>query len=241
MLFRLASRPDAPFPDPALAETEPNGLLAVGGDLSPQRLRNAYRLGIFPWYTAGRPILWWSPDPRLVLSPDGLKISRSLRKTLRRDTFTVSLDRDFANVVHACAAPRPAAPGTWIVPEMARAYERLHALGLAHSAEAWHGDELVGGLYGVAVGRFFFGESMFSRASDASKVALAHLARRLSAWGYALIDCQVYTTHLASLGAIEIPRTEFQRRLADAVDEPVATEAWSASCRGRVPTRNVVD
>jgi leucyl/phenylalanyl-tRNA--protein transferase len=231
MLFQLAPRPTAPFPDPALAETEPNGLLAVGGDLSPQRLRNAYRLGIFPWYSAGQPILWWSPDPRLVLFPDGLRISRSLRRTLRRGTFSISLDRAFGAVIRACAAPRPDADGTWILPEIARAYERLHALGLAHSAEAWQDDELVGGLYGVAIGRTFFGESMFSRASDASKVALVHLVRSLAAWGYALIDCQVYTPHLASLGAVEIPRAEFQRRLAEAVDAPVAAQAWDIGAR----------
>jgi leucyl/phenylalanyl-tRNA--protein transferase len=241
MLFRLASRPTAPFPDPAFAETEPNGLLAVGGDLSPQRLRNAYRLGIFPWYSAGQPILWWSPDPRLVLFPDGLRISRSLRRTLRRGTFTVSLDRDFGAVIRACAAPRPDADGTWILPEIARAYGRLHARGLAHSAEAWQGDELVGGLYGVAIGRAFFGESMFSRASDASKVALAHLARSLAAWGYALIDCQVYTPHLASLGAVEIPRAEFQRRLAEAVDAPVAAQAWDTGARVLRSTAELVD
>jgi len=241
MLFQLASRPTAPFPDPALAETEPNGLLAVGGDLSPQRLRSAYRLGIFPWYGAGQPILWWSPDPRLVLFPDRLRISRSLRKTLRRGAFTVSLDRDFGAVIRACAAPRADAGGTWIVPAMARAYERLHVLGLAHSAEAWRGGELAGGLYGVAMGRVFFGESMFSRASDASKVALAYLARCLSAWGYALIDCQVYTPHLASLGAVEMPRAEFQRRLAEAIDQPVAGHAWDARFRGPAPTGALFD
>jgi len=241
MLFQLASRPTAPFPDPALAETEPNGLLAVGGDLSPQRLRSAYRLGIFPWYGAGQPILWWSPDPRLVLFPDRLRISRSLRKTLRRGAFTVSLDRDFGAVIRACAAPRADAGGTWIVPAMARAYERLHVLGLAHSAEAWRGDELAGGLYGVAMGRVFFGESMFSRASDASKVALAYLARCLSDWGYALIDCQVYTPHLASLGAVEMPRAEFQRRLAEAIDQPVAGHAWDDRFRGPAPTGALFD
>ena len=241
MLFQLASRPTAPFPDPALAETEPNGLLAVGGDLSPQRLRSAYRLGIFPWYGAGQPILWWSPDPRLVLFPDRLRISRSLRKTLRRGAFTVSLDRDFGAVIRACAAPRADAGGTWIVPAMARAYERLHVLGLAHSAESWQGDELAGGLYGVAMGRVFFGESMFSRASDASKVALAYLARCLSAWGYALIDCQVYTPHLASLGAVEMPRAEFQRRLAEAIDQPVAGHAWDDRFRGPAPTGALFD
>ena len=241
MLFQLASRPTAPFPDPALAETEPNGLLAVGGDLSPQRLRSAYRLGIFPWYGAGQPILWWSPDPRLVLFPDRLRISRSLRKTLRRGAFTVSLDRNFGAVIRACAAPRPDADGTWILPQIARAYERLHALGLAHSAEAWQGDELVGGLYGVAMGGVFFGESMFSRASDASKVALVHLVRSLAGWGYVLIDCQVYTPHLASLGAVEIPRAEFQRRLAEAVDQPVAVHAWDARFQGPASTGALFD
>jgi len=241
MLFQLASRPTAPFPDPALAETEPNGLLAVGGDLSPQRLRNAYRLGIFPWFSAGQPILWWSPDPRLVLFPDRLRISRSLRKTLRRGAFTVSLDRAFGAVIRACAAPRADADGTWIVPEMARAYQRLHSLGLAHSAEVWRDGELVGGLYGVAIGRAFFGESMFSRASDASKVALAHLVRCSAAWGFALIDCQVYTPHLASLGAVEIPRAEFLQRLADAVDQPVAAGAWDIAFREPRPSGTLVD
>ena len=236
MLVRLSPRPAAPFPDPALAEVEPNGLLAVGGDLTPQRLQNAYRLGIFPWYGAGQPILWWSPDPRLVLLPDGLRVSRSLRRTLHRGSFTVSLDRDFPAVIRACAAPRPDAGGTWILPEIARAYERLHGLGLAHSAETWKGEDLVGGLYGVAIGRAFFGESMFSRASDASKVALVHLVRRLARWGFALIDCQVYTPHLASLGAVEIPRAEFQRRLAQAVDAPVAAEAWVLGERARRST-----
>jgi len=241
MLFQLAPHPDAPFPDPMLAETEPNGLLAVGGDLSPQRLRNAYRLGIFPWFSAGQPILWWSPDPRLVLFPDRLRVSRSLCKTLRRGAFDVALDRDFGAVLRACAAPRPDAGGTWILPQMMRAYERLHALGIAHSAEAWRGDELVGGLYGVALGRVFFGESMFSRASDASKVALVHLVRCLSAWGYALIDCQVYTPHLVSLGAVEIPRVEFQRRLADLVDGPVAAGAWAAGSWTPRPSSTLTD
>jgi leucyl/phenylalanyl-tRNA--protein transferase len=241
MLFRLSPRPTAPFPDPALAETEPNGLLAMGGDLSPDRLRNAYRAGIFPWYGEGQPILWWSPDPRLVLFPDRLHVSRSLRRTLRRGELRVSVDRDFAAVIGACAAPRPAADGTWILPEMAQAYGRLHALGLAHSAECWRGEELVGGLYGVAIGRAFFGESMFSRATDASKVALVHLVRSLSEWGCALVDCQVYTPHLASLGAVEIPRPEFLQRLAEAVDQPIAAQAWDASFRAPRPTSALLD
>lgn len=241
MLFRLPPSPAAPFPDPALAETEPNGLLAVGGDLSPERLRNAYRLGIFPWFSEGQPILWWSPDPRLVLLPDAVRVSRSLRRTLRRDLYRVSIDRDFGGVIRACAAPRPDADGTWIVPEMIEAYERLHALGLAHSAEAWRDGELVGGLYGVAMGRMFFGESMFSRASDASKVAFVHLVQRLAAWDYTLVDCQVYTAHLASLGATEIPRAAFRRHVAAALDQPVDPAAWGAAWRAPQPTSGLVD
>ena len=241
MLFRLPPNPAAPFPDPALAETEPNGLLAVGGDLSPERLRNAYRLGIFPWFSEGQPILWWSPDPRLVLLPGALRVSRSLRRTLRRDVFSVSIDRDFAGVIRACAAPRPDAFDTWIVPEMIEAYERLHALGLAHSAEAWRDGKLVGGLYGVAMGRVFFGESMFSRASDASKVAFVHLVQRLADWGYTLVDCQVYTAHLASLGAAEIPRAAFRRDLAAALDQPVDPVAWETAWRTRRPTSGLAD
>lgn len=240
MLFRLAPNPTSPFPDPALAETEPNGLLAVGGDLSPDRLCNAYRLGIFPWYSEGQPILWWSPDPRLVLLPEQFRISRSLRKTLGRGSLSVSLDRDFGAVIRACAAPRPDAAGTWILPEMVRAYERLHALGLAHSAEAWHDGQLVGGLYGIAMGRVFFGESMFSRARDASKVALVHLVRRLAAWDYTLIDCQVYTPHLASLGATEIPREDFRRHLATALDQPVGEDAWRPAWRMPLPSRTLL-
>jgi leucyl/phenylalanyl-tRNA--protein transferase len=226
MLFLLDPAADHAFPDPALAETEPNGLLAVGGDLSPRRLVNAYREGIFPWYSTGQPILWWSPDPRLVLRPQAFHLSRSLRKTLRSDRFQVSLDADFGAVIRGCAAPRPGADDTWIVPEMITAYERLHALGLAHAAEAWRDGELAGGLYGVALGRAFFGESMFSQATDASKVAFAHLARRLAAWGYALIDCQVHTPHLASLGAVTMPRALFLAEVAAAVRAPPAAAAW---------------
>ncbi|TVR57826.1 MAG: leucyl/phenylalanyl-tRNA--protein transferase [Candidatus Competibacteraceae bacterium] len=202
-----------PFPHPDRALTEPDGLLAVGGNLSPRRLLRAYRLGIFPWYSPGQPILWWSPDPRLVLLPEALKISRSLRKTLRRGLFAVTADADFTAVIAACAAPRDLEPGTWITPEMNRAYNRLHRLGHAHSIEVWHQGELVGGLYGVAVGRVFFGESMFCRMSDASKVALVHLTAQLRRWGFAVIDCQVRTPHLTSLGAADIPRATFLQLL----------------------------
>jgi len=221
-------RPDANdlhFPPVSAANAE--GLLAVGGDLRPERLIEAYRHGIFPWFSHGQPILWWSPDPRTVLFPAKLKVSRSLRKTLRHDGYRVSLDQAFGEVMRACADPRGQTPsGTWITPEMLAAYNRLHALGFAHSVEAWDGEELAGGLYGVALGAAFFGESMFSRATDASKVAFVHLVRQLEAWGYALIDCQVASAHLFSLGAEEIPRADFLTRLAAALDQPGRPAPW---------------
>ncbi len=189
---------------------EPDGLLAVGGDLSATRLINAYRRGIFPWFGDGDPILWWSPDPRTVLVPDRLRVSRSLHKTLRRGRFGVSMDRDFDAVIQACAEPRDEDGGTWLVPDMINAYQRLHAHGLAHSVEVWQNGALAGGLYGVAIGRVFFGESMFTRISDASKVALVHLCRTLSEQGFRLIDCQVLTGHLIRMGArADIPRSLF--------------------------------
>ena len=187
------ANPAAPFPPVELALREPDGLLAVGGGLEPERLLNAYRHGIFPWYSEGQPILWWSPDPRTLLFPWQLKVSRSLAKTLRQQRFQISLDTDFAGVIRGCAEPRRDEPGTWITAEIRQAYERLHQLGLAHSVETWRDGRLVGGLYGVALGRAFFGESMFSRVSDASKVAFVHLVRQLAAWDFALIDCQVHT------------------------------------------------
>ena len=207
--------PDS-FPDPALALAEPNGLLAAGGDLSPARLMAAYRRGIFPWYSEGQPILWWAPDPRTVLLPDQVRISRSLRKTLKRQPFEVTVDRDFAGVIAGCAAPRPDAEGTWITGEMAQAYRRLHRLGRARSVECWQDGELVGGLYGVAIGRVFYGESMFSRATDASKVALVHLCRM----NYDLIDCQIESDHLFRLGATTMSRDQFIARLAVLAREP---------------------
>ena len=187
--------------------------MAAGGDLSPQRLINAYRHGIFPWFSDGDPILWWSPDPRTVLFPDQLRVSRSLRKRLRQRPFGVTLDRDFTAVIHACAAPRDGTNGTWIVPEMVAAYTTLHRLGIAHSVEVWDDGRLVGGLYGVANGRAFFGESMFSRATDASKIALVHLCRQLVERGFRIIDCQMRTEHLMSLGAVELPRPRFVAQL----------------------------
>ena len=214
---------------PALEEAldEPNGLLAIGGELTPERLLDAYAHGIFPWYDDDNgPVLWWSPDPRAVLRPDELHISKSLRKRLRRKEYRLSMDTHFSDVMAACAAPR-AEPhtdtqetqgpgdttGTWITTEMREAYTQLHLRGFAHSVEAWYQDTLVGGLYGVSLGRMFFGESMFSRRSDASKVALVGLAAQLKAWEFTLIDCQMLNPHLERLGVYEIPRREFAARL----------------------------
>jgi len=217
------------FPPVEKALLEPNGLLAVGGCLSPERLVNAYRHGVFPWFGELEPILWWSPDPRLVLWPERIKISRSLRKRLNRGEFGFSFDRCFETVLEACSEPRRDAAGTWITPAMKRAYVELHRRGLAHSFEAWQGDRLVGGLYGVAIGRVFFGESMFHRVTDASKAAFAFSCESLSRWNYALIDCQVHTHHLESLGAEEIPRAEFVRLLKDYYDQPISPKAWQSS------------
>ena len=218
------------FPPLATALSEPNGLLAVGGDLAPERLLAAYRRGIFPWYSPGEPILWWSPDPRMVLFPAEFKVSRSLGRTLRRGGYEVCLDTAFARVIAACAqTPRRGQHGTWIVPEMQAAYRRLHELGLAHSVETWVDGELVGGLYGIALGRMFYGESMFSWRSDASKIAVAHLARYLERLGFGMVDCQMHTTHLASLGAREIPRDDFIARLDALVAAGPAPGPWPAA------------
>ncbi len=204
------------FPPLELALVEPNGLLCAGGDLSPQRIVQAYLRGIFPWYAKDEPILWWSPDPRMVLVPAEFKISRSLRKTLSRGHYQVRLDHDFAAVIRACArTARAGQNGTWITAEMQAAYNKLHELGFAHSVETWVDGKLVGGLYGLGIGRMFYGESMFSHATDASKIALAHLARFLDMQGFGLIDCQMNTPHLASLGAREIPRQDFIARLRE--------------------------
>lgn len=207
-----------PFPPLATALREPNGLLAAGGELSPERLLDAYRRGIFPWFGPNEPLLWWSPDPRMVLKPEEFRLSRSLARVIRNGGFEVRCDSAFETVMRACAAPRPDQQGTWIVEDMIAAYCALHELGYAHSIETWRDGELVGGLYGVAIGRMFYGESMFSRTRDASKVALAHLARQLARWRFGQIDCQMYTPHLASLGAREIPRSEFVIRLQELVN-----------------------
>ncbi|RZT90174.1 leucyl/phenylalanyl-tRNA--protein transferase [Azospira oryzae] len=218
------------FPPLATALSEPNGLLAVGGDLAPERLLAAYRRGIFPWYSPGEPILWWSPDPRMVLFPAEFKVSRSLGRTLRRGGYEVRLDTAFARVIAACAqTPRRGQHGTWIVPEMQAAYRHLHELGLAHSVETWVDGELVGGLYGIALGRMFYGESMFSWRSDASKIAVAHLARYLERLGFGMVDCQMHTAHLASLGAREIPRDDFIARLDALVAAGPAPGPWPAA------------
>ena len=201
------------FPPVSRAMRSPNGLLAVGGDLSASRLLDAYRQGIFPWFNPGEPIMWWSPDPRTILIPSEFKVSRSFTKILRNNTFEVRFDTAFEQVMRACSAPRNEQQGTWISEDMIAAYSTLNQLGYAHSVEVWVSGNMVGGLYGVSIGRMFYGESMFSRVSNASKVALAHLARQLEFWQFGMIDCQMYTAHLVTLGAREIPRSEFIARL----------------------------
>ena len=214
------------FPDPSRAPKD--GPLALGGDLSPERLLDAYSHGIFPWFENDeQPILWWSPDPRAVLAPAELRISRSLARQLRSGRYDITADRAFADVVAGCAVPRQAGAGTWITQRMQRAYCDLHRAGYAHSVEAWHDAKLVGGLYGVSLGGMFFGESMFSRAADASKVALAHLARQLAAWRFTLIDCQMPTDHLRSLGAREMSRAEFLHLVAANNDAPTCRGMWN--------------
>lgn len=215
--FRLGDNPGSPFPPIHLAQQEPNGLLAIGGDLTLERLLTAYRSGIFPWYSEGEPILWWSPAPRAVLFPSELHISRSLKRRIRQQPFRITLDQNFAAVIHNCAAPRSSDSGTWITSEMAEAYIRLHELGHAHSVECWDRDNtLVGGLYGVLAGKLFCGESMFSRANDASKIALVSLLEDFAdEIEIELIDIQMMTPHLQQMGAREIPRTEYQELLAE--------------------------
>lgn len=223
-VFRLSELPL--FPPPELSEA--GGLLAVGGDLSPERLLNAYRSGIFPWYSEGEPIWWHSPDPRFVLEPERLHIPRSLAKVIRRRPYEVRFDTAFAAVIRGCAtAPRPGQRGTWITRAMVRAYERLHQLGVAHSAEAWREGELVGGLYGVSLGDVYFGESMFARAPDASKMAFVVLVRWMRARGVGLVDSQVRTDHLARFGAEEWPRRRYLDRLAELVDRPTRRGPWT--------------
>ena len=222
-IFRLVDEPIFPPPDYA----DPSGLLAVGGDLSKERLLEAYRLGIFPWYSDDQPILWWSPDPRLVLDLKDFIISRSLRKTLKKGVFQVTFDRAFEAVIQACAAvPRTAQNGTWITEEMQEAYINLHGLGYAHSVESWFGGKLAGGLYGVSLGKAFFGESMFHLKTDASKVALATLVETLKTWDFQFIDSQMTTEHMLRLGAKELPRRIFLKRLQSALRHPTKRGRW---------------
>jgi len=215
-----------PFPPVEFALRDPNGLLAAGADLSPMRLLDAYSQGIFPWYSDGDPVLWWSPDPRMVLFVDELRVTRSLRRVIRSGRFTVTMDTAFRDVMLGCAAPRPGQEGTWITPEILDAYTALFDLGYAHSIEAWSGDELAGGLYGVAIGRMFFGESMFSARSNGSRLALAALARTLAGWGWPLLDAQVDNPHLRLLGARAMARPAFASAIAALVDQPGRVGSW---------------
>ena len=222
-IFRLVE--DMVFPPPDYAD--PSGLIAVGGDLSSERLLEAYRVGIFPWYSDDQPILWWSPDPRFMLELDEFKISRSLQKTLRRKIFQVTFDRVFEEVIAACSVvPREGQRGTWITQEMRDAYLELHGLGYAHSVESWFGGKLVGGLYGVSLGKAFFGESMFHHKTDASKVALATLVEKLRSWGFHFIDSQMTTEHMMRLGAKEVPRRIFLKRLQSALRHSTRRGKW---------------
>ena len=231
--------PSAPFPDPATALREQDGLLALGGDLSPTRLLNAYRHGIFPWFSDGQPILWWSPDPRMVFATNGVRLSSRFRRSLASSAWTVQADRRFDEVIDACAdAPRPGQAGTWITAEMRDAYRRLHALGHAHSIEVLHGDRLVGGLYGVAIGRMFFAESMVSPASGGSKVALAALARTLDEWGWPWIDAQVENDHLLRMGGGLMPRTRFLAEVDRQVALPDTPGPWTGRM-GRWPATHL--
>ncbi len=220
------TNPAQPFPAACKALENPNGLLAAGGCLSSVRLINAYYQGIFPWYNPGEPILWWSPNPRLVLFPNQLHISKSMTKTLRKSLFRITYDQAFSQVMRACAVPRNDSEGTWIDQEMLSAYTHLHYQGFAHSIEVWLNNRLVGGLYGVALGQVFFGESMFHTETDASKIAFINLVQKLHRWAYQLIDCQIHTAHLVSLGAQEIPRQQFIEYLKLLTILPPSTQAW---------------
>lgn len=223
--LRASDGPES-LPDPSEALTEPNGLLAAGGSLDPDWLLASYRRGIFPWFEAGQPILWWSPNPRTVLLPRDFKLSRSLKKRVRRGEFQVTADRDFPGVISACAEPRRYTDSTWITPAMLDAYRRLHELGWAHSFETWSGDTLAGGLYGIAIGKVFFGESMFARRTDASKVALWHALQFLTAQGFELVDCQLPSAHLTRLGAKSVPRPAFLAELERLSDPPGTPGAY---------------
>jgi leucyl/phenylalanyl-tRNA--protein transferase len=225
------------FPDPRNALRDPNGLLAFGGDLSPERLMAAYGQGIFPWFNEDDPPLWWSPDPRCVFQTAELQINRSLRRQLAGKSWRLTIDHAFRQVVEACAAPRPGQAGTWIVPAMMDAYTRLHELGHAHSVEVWEGDDMVGGIYGIAIGRLFCGESMFSRQSGGSKIALIALARLLRSWEFPIIDAQVSNPHLLSLGASEYSRARFLRTVAQLTQLPGKPGSWVEFTPSLTPLR----
>jgi leucyl/phenylalanyl-tRNA--protein transferase len=226
-LPRLGTDPGAPFPATGEALDSPNGLLAWGGDLEPVRLLNAYRAGIFPWYSEGQPVLWWSPAPRCVLFPDQAHLSRRTRRRYNSGVYRLSADTAFKEVVAACAAPRNYDTGTWITRDMREAYVRLHHMGHAHSVEVWSEEELCGGIYGLAVGAVFFGESMFSRRTDGSKIALLALCRQLHAWKFGLLDCQVGNPHLYRMGAVKLGRDSFEEWLEHLVDQPRDIGAWT--------------
>lgn len=214
------------FPSPEQADSE--GLLAIGGDLSPERLVLAYSSGIFPWYSEGEPILWWSPDPRMVIRPDEFRPSTSLRKWAKKQAVRVSMDEDFESVMRACShAPRPGQEGTWITPAMLASYRALHEMGIAHSIECWEGEELVGGLYGLSLGKVFFGESMFSKVSNASKLAFWALNQYADSTGIQFVDCQLHNNHLESLGAYTIPRKEYLQWLYAAMEHETKQESWT--------------
>lgn len=218
--------PDQPFPPVEQAMVEPNGLLAIGGDLSPSRMIRAYAQGIFPWYNPDEPILWWCPDPRTVIRPGQMHVSRSLRRAIRRADYAVTMNQDFDQVIRRCAAPRSGQKGTWLGPEMRHAYRELHDAGFCQSIEIWRFGRLIGGLYGISLGRSFFGESMFSHATNGSKLALYYLSEQLAAWQFDLIDCQISSQHLLSLGAEELPRPQFQQILNTSVRRPGRAGPW---------------
>lgn len=222
------------FPDVELALTDPDGLLAVGGELSIARLMNAYSSGIFPWYEEDQPVLWWSPNPRCVLYPDQIHVSRSLKKTLRKTRFKVTFDTAFSDVIALCADLRADQEGTWITSDIMASFQQLHELGIAHSVEVWELNnekpQLVGGLYGIAMGKVFFGESMFSRRTDASKIALTHLCQQLQSWNFDLIDCQVDSEHLQSLGTTMLARSEFITHITASIDDPQHSN-WKHDCK----------
>ena len=225
-LFQLGHAANAPFPAVEEALKRPNGLLAWGGDLQAERLLLAYRQGIFPWFSEGEPVLWWTPDPRCVLLPEQVYLSRRTRRRFNSGNFRVTADTAFAEVIDACAEPRDGVAGTWITAELKASFVQLHQRGFTHSVEVWQDQQLVGGIYGMALGGVFFGESMFSRVADASKIALVALCRQLQQWSFGLVDCQVTNPHLLSMGAIEIPRAEFNQRIARLIEQPGQAGSW---------------